>query len=65
MKTNELRKKSIAELKKEYVELLQEQFNLRMQKVSSQLKQTHQFKKIRRALARVLTIITEKTGNRA
>lgn len=61
MKANELRQKSIDELNKEYIELLQEQFNLRMQNMSGQLTQNDQFKKVRTNIARVLTILHEKT----
>ncbi len=60
MKADELRKMSVEELRKELMELLREQFNLRMQKASSQLSQFHQVKKVRRDIARVKTIMTEK-----
>lgn len=61
MKTNKLRAKSVAELKQELVGLLREQFNLRMQQGSEQLKQTHLLKQVRRNIARVKTLLTEKT----
>ncbi|WP_158379416.1 50S ribosomal protein L29 [Candidatus Williamhamiltonella defendens] len=60
MKLQELRKKSIEELEREILNLLREQFNLRMQAASSQLKQTHLFKKMRRDIARIKTLLTEK-----
>ncbi|WP_158366441.1 50S ribosomal protein L29 [Candidatus Williamhamiltonella defendens] len=60
MKLQELRTKSIEELEREILNLLREQFNLRMQAAASQLKQTHLFKKMRRDIARIKTLLTEK-----
>lgn len=62
MNTKELREKSVEELNTELLELLREQFNLRMQLASNQLQQTHLLKQVRRKIARVKTIITEKAG---
>jgi large subunit ribosomal protein L29 len=63
MKAIELRNKSIDELKKEELELLREQFNLRMQKANDQLNRHTQLKKVRRDIARVKTILNEKKGS--
>ena len=41
MKAAELREKTTEDLNKDLLELLKEQFNLRMQKASGQLGQTH------------------------
>ncbi len=60
MKASELREKSIPELRQELLELLREQFNLRMQKGSGQLSQTHKLGEVRRNIARVYTVINEK-----
>ena len=60
MKASELRKKNISELKEELLGLLREQFNLRMQVASGQLAQTHQFKVVRRDIARIHTLLNEK-----
>ncbi len=60
MKAKELREKTIPELREELTELLREQFNLRMQKGTGQLSQTHRLKMVRRDIARVYTIINEK-----
>ena len=60
MKTNELRKKNILELNDELLSLLREQFNLRMQKGSGKLQQSHMFKRIRCNIARIKTLLTEK-----
>lgn len=63
MKTaSELRELSLEELRKELMELLREQFNLRMQKANSQLSRFHQIKQVRRDIARVKTIMTELKG---
>lgn len=60
MKASELRKKSVKELQEELLGLLKEQFNLRTQRAVGQFSQTHQFKKIRRAVARIKLILSEK-----
>lgn len=60
MEAQELRSKNEGELQKELTELLQEQFNLRMQKGMGQLTQTHQMKRVRRDIARVRTVLAEK-----
>ncbi len=62
MKPASLREMSIEDLKKERLALSQEQFNLRMQKASGQLKRTHQFKQVRHNIARINTILKEKAG---
>ena len=59
----ELRNKSVEELKEKLLELLREQFQLRMQKSTGQLGQTHFLKKTRKDIARVKTIISEKAGS--
>ena len=48
------------ELMIELLRLRREQFQLRMQKASGQLGQTHLMKEARRDLARVKTILREK-----
>jgi large subunit ribosomal protein L29 len=58
MELNELRKKSEAQLNEHLVELRREQFNLRMQKGSGQLTQTHQMGRVRREIAQVKTLLT-------
>ncbi len=63
MKSAELREKSADELNQELLGLLKEQFNLRMQKSSGQLNQTHLLGQVRRDIARVKTILNEKAGN--
>ena len=67
MNATELRKREVAELQGELSELLKEQFNMRMQQGSGQLARPHLMKQVRRSIARVKTIIAEKTpvGSRA
>lgn len=60
MKTAELKNKTVNELNSELHALLKEQFNLRMQRGGGQLSQTHLFRKIRRSIARIRTIISAR-----
>ncbi|MDP4537515.1 50S ribosomal protein L29 [Alkalimonas collagenimarina] len=62
MKASELKAKSVEELNAELLSLLREQFNMRMQASTGQLAQTHLLKNVRRDIARVKTILTEKAG---
>ena len=57
MKTNELRKKSAAELEAHLVELHKERFSLRMQQATGQLAKTHDTRRVRREIARVNTLL--------
>jgi len=63
MKINEklksFRKQSKIELRAKKIDLLKAQFNLRMQKGTKQLQQNHNFKNIRRDIARICTILSE------
>jgi large subunit ribosomal protein L29 len=63
MKAQELRTKDVAELQKELESLLRAQFGLRMQKATQQLANTSQLGKVRRDIARVRTLLTEKAGS--
>lgn len=63
MKASELREKDVAELHKELESLLKAQFNLRIQHATQQLADSSQLSKVRRDIARVRTILTEKAGN--
>ncbi len=62
MEANELRVKSADELKQELASLLRAQFSMRMQKATQQLSNTSQLKKVRRDIARVRTVMTEKAA---
>jgi large subunit ribosomal protein L29 len=65
MKASDLRQKSTDDLNKELLEQLKAQLNLRMQKATGQASQTHQFKQIRREVARIKTILNEKKSGNA
>ena len=62
MKASELRSKDVAELKRELESLLKAQFGLRMQKATQQLTNNSQISKVRRDIARVRTVLTQKAG---
>jgi len=61
MNAADLRSKDIAGLEKELESLLKEQFNLRMQRGSGQIVKPHDFGRVRKDIARVKTVITQKT----
>ena len=60
MNARELRAKGDDELRKELVDLHREAFNLRMQKGMGQLSRPGQVKRVRRDIARLKTILTER-----
>jgi large subunit ribosomal protein L29 len=62
MKASELRNKSQADLDKELNELLKAQFSMRMQLATQQLTNTSELGKVRKDIARVRTVITEKAA---
>jgi large subunit ribosomal protein L29 len=65
MKASELRGKSSEELQTELQSLLRAQFSLRMQKATQQLPNTSQIRKVRRDIARVRTLLSEKARIKA
>jgi len=60
MNAQELRTKSASELKLELHNLLREKFSLSMQRGTGQLARPDQIKKVRKDIARVNTVLTEK-----
>lgn len=60
MNANELRGSAVQDLQKQLEELLKEQFNLRMQKGTGQLSRPSQMRSVRRDIARIKTVMTEK-----
>ena len=60
MKTVDLRQKSDDELKGELIGLRKEAFNLRFQRATGQLENTARVGQVRRDIARIKTILTEK-----
>lgn len=65
MKTNKyvesLKAKTAAELNEELVAAKKELFNLRFQNATNQLDNTSRIKEVRKNIARIQTVITEKT----
>ena len=65
MKTNKfvegLKEKSAAELQEELVAAKKELFNLRFQNATNQLDNTSRIKEVRKNIARIQTVITEKS----
>ena len=64
MKASELRAKSGDELSKELGDLLKARFGLRMQQATQQLTNSSQLKKVRRDIARVRTVLTQKAASK-
>ena len=62
MKANELREKSAQQLNEQLLELLRDQFNLRMQKATGQLGQSHLLRQVKRDIARVKTVLKQQAG---
>ena len=58
----DLKAKSVAELNEELVAAKKELFNLRFQNARNQLDNTSRIKEVRKNIARIQTVITEK-GN--
>lgn len=57
MEIEEIRKKSVAELKQELVKLRKEQFALRLQRATGQAVKPDQFGRVRKDVARVKTVL--------
>ena len=60
MKTSEIRKLTVTQLEKELASFKKEQFNLRFQKVNSQVQNTSRVKIVRRSIAKILTFLNQK-----
>ena len=56
MKASALRSKSVSELQEELLSLRREQFALRLQRATGQMPKPDQFGKVRKNIARVLTV---------
>jgi large subunit ribosomal protein L29 len=61
-KIDEMRNLSIEELQNELISLRKEQLNLRMKKANGTLDKTHLITMVRKSVARVKTMLTEKAG---
>ena len=53
------------QLSEELGKLKKEQFNLRFQKATGQLENTHRIREVRRTVARVLTLLKQKSAKAA
>lgn len=53
------------QLNEELGRLKKEQFNLRFQKATGQLENTHRIREVRRTVARVLTLLKQKSAKAA
>jgi len=62
MKANELREKSAQQLNEQLLGLLRDQFNLRMQKATGQLGQSHLLSQVKRKIALVKTVLNQQAG---
>jgi large subunit ribosomal protein L29 len=60
MNTKEMRAKSPDDLNKELLELRKSQFSLRMQVATQQLTKTTELGRVKREIAQIKTILTEK-----
>ncbi|MGL5977485.1 MAG: 50S ribosomal protein L29 [Erysipelotrichaceae bacterium] len=60
MTAKEIREKSNTELNKEIDALKEELFNLRFQQATGQLQNTARMRTVRKTIARIKTVITER-----
>ena len=63
VKTKDLRAMTIDELEAKLLENKKEQFNLRVQQSTGQLSNTAVIRKVRREIAKINTLITERKKN--
>jgi large subunit ribosomal protein L29 len=63
MKASKMREMSVVELSDEALEMSKQLFQLRLQKATGQLDNVNKIREIRKDLARVKTVLTEKEEN--
>ncbi len=63
MNAGEVREMSEDQLKTRLLDLKKEQFNLRFQKASGQLEKTSRINEVRKDIARIKTILTQKAAS--
>lgn len=63
MKVSELSEKTVEELNGDLLSQLKEQFKLRMQASTGQLTQTHLLSQVRKDIARIKTVLSQKVGS--
>jgi len=59
MKASELKDKTVDELGEELLKLRKEQFNLRLQQATGQLTRPHEYRRVRKDIARVKTVLRQ------
>ena len=62
-KITELREMTIDQLGNELLDLRKKQFNIRLKRANGALDKTHAITLLRKAIARVKTLMTEKVGS--
>ena len=60
-KVSEFRDRSVDQLNEDLVKLKKEQFNLRFQRASGQLENTARFRVVRHDVARIMTVLAQRT----
>ena len=60
MKTSEIKKLTVTQLQKELTNFKKEKFNLRFQKVNSQVQNPSRIRIVRRSIAKILTFLNQK-----
>ncbi len=63
MKTSEIREMSIEDINKKIVEIKNELFELRMKQATGNLEKPHMINKLRKDVARLKTVLTEKMND--
>lgn len=63
MDAQEVRAKSDDELKDSLIDLKKEQFNLRFQRATGQVENTARVRELRRSIARIKTVMNERTSS--
>jgi large subunit ribosomal protein L29 len=61
MKIDDVRRLSADQLADELLSLKKEQFNLRFQAATGQLEKSHRVQEVRRTIARIKTVLRDKT----
>jgi len=63
MELKDLRKQSPQDLNDQLLELRREQFNLRMQRGAGNQTHTHHFKRVKREIAQIKTLLGQKSSD--
>jgi large subunit ribosomal protein L29 len=64
MKATELKAKSAEELQTELLSLTKAQFGMRMQVATQQMTNTSEMRNVRRTIARIKTVLTQKEAQK-